>query len=99
MNRYTGGALPYGYRLNPDDPALLARDPQEWPAVEKIRELNSYEIPYRQIATALQLRKREFPPRGRAWHHCTVAQILGREEREDETAHARTVEAPQAARD
>lgn len=72
-----GRYAPYGYAIDPEDPTRLVPNPAEQRAVARVRALAAEGLSADQIARNLTIAMPE-AARGAAWHHRTVAKILGR---------------------
>ena len=66
------GSIPYGYRC--DDGINLVKDEQEQAAIEVIKAMNDKGLSLRNIA--MRLEQRGYLPRGKVWHHQSIANIL-----------------------
>jgi len=67
---------PYGWSVDPDDPARLARNPDEQAIIRRIVELHGEGLGLRAIAHDLD--SDGLDCRGGAWYHTTIKAILSR---------------------
>lgn len=68
---------PYGWRLDPDDSALLVRDDSEQAVILLMRQLRGQGLGWR--AVAKELNERGIPPKlASEWTHKSVAKIIER---------------------
>ena len=72
--RYTGGHVPYGYRLRADGKFLEA-EPQEQQVIHLVRDLHGQGRSLRSIAAALN-NNRVLSRSGVAWTHTTIKPLL-----------------------
>lgn len=68
---------PYGWTIDPDNPALLVRNEEEEAIIGLMRELRDAGMSWRAIAAELD--RRQIPPKlGGSWTHKSVAKIVER---------------------
>ncbi|MFQ5503351.1 MAG: recombinase family protein [Planctomycetota bacterium] len=74
-----GGSVPYGMRVNAEDPSLLEVDTLAWLCIKDfIMDPHEAGVSFREIARRMNrlLQKRKFPPKyGRKWSKTTVHRI------------------------
>ena len=73
--RYTGGTVPYGYRLADDESRRLEADPAEQAALAAIRELRAAGLSLRKVGAVLEARGM-LARSGRRWSAGSLLNVL-----------------------
>lgn len=72
---------PYGMCCDPENPAMMVKDPTEQAAIRVIMDLHKRQYGLRHIGR--ELKKKGIGCRGNGWHHGTIKTIIERETQAD----------------